>query len=452
MTKENVKVLFIYFRTMKVFVASIASLSAYAKSNGFTNTKVTCILEEEFQQPDYENIFKAQIREHAPDIVCISTLTNYWAEIKAITAWTKEVSSAKILCGGYHASLFPEEVMSHQPIDGLCLGEGEDALVDVLNSLPDGSWAEIPNIWSRNGEEIIRNDPRPLIRDLNSCPPWDRDVFQENGINGIGNAIIGEFVKDQTVATVAASRGCYHKCAYCSNHAFSCLYPKQERTGFVRKKTVDRVIDELKDLRDTYAPDLYEFVDEVFPREIEWLTEFKKAYCMHINKPFSAFVRIGMFTEEGYRLLKESGCNNIYVGVECGNEAFRKDILNKPIKNEDIKAHFRILKSLGIRTTTFNMIGLPFETKALIQETIDLNREIGACYPLFFSYQPLVGTQLYDLCITHDLIKDRNANDNYYCHTAKLKLDLSADEWNVCWDNIKALQQEASGKAQMHLP
>ncbi|MCK5687482.1 B12-binding domain-containing radical SAM protein [bacterium] len=451
MEKRDIKILFVYMRTMKVFVASIASLSAFAKSNGFTNTKVTCILDAEMRDKNYESIFKKQIGKYDPDIVCISALTNYWPEIKKITDWIKDVSNAKILCGGYHASLFPDQVMSHPSVDGICIGEGEDAIVDVLNTLPDGSWENIPNIWSRSGNEIIKNDPRPFRKDINDYPVWDRDVFEENGINGVGNTIIQEFVGDKKAATVAASRGCFHKCSYCSNHAFRCLYAEDNRKGFVRKFEVDRLMKELIEIDKRYLPEFYEFVDEVFPTNSQWLQKFKKEYCRYINKPFSACIRIGMFNEEGYKILRESGCFMVYVGIECGNEDFRANVLNKRIKNADIEKHFLMLKKLGIKATTFNMVGLPMETKSLIQETIEFNRKIGSNYPLFFSYQPLPGTQLYDLCLEKDLIKNLDGNDNYYNREARLKLDITNEELNKCWDDIKALQVESAGDAQMFL-
>jgi len=450
--KKDLKIVFLYFRTFKTFIASIACLSAYAKSNGFTNTHVLCVSDNELEEADYEQKFKSRIAEYNPDIVCITTLTNYWGEIKNATNWIKEVSRAKILCGGYHASLFPEEVIAHPSIDGICIGEGEGALVDVLNRLPDDPWDTIDNIWTRgkNGE-IIKNQPRPLIKDLDQLPYWDRDIFHESGIDEVGVSITGEFSPNTKTAIVASSRGCYHKCAYCSNHAFRSLYPQKERGAFVREMSVKRTIDELLEIDRRYSPDRFEFVDEVFANKTPWLSEFREEYVKHINKPFSVFVRIGMFKEEGYRLLKEAGCFNIYVGVECGNEQFRKEILNKPIKNEDIISHFKILNDLGIRTTTFNMVGLPFETKENILESIELNRQIKATIPLFFSFQPLPGTELYQKCIENDLIKDVEVKGNYFIRKARLKLDINDADWDECWEKIEILQKEASGNSQMFL-
>lgn len=450
--RQDVKILFLYFRTFKTFIASIACLSGYAKEHGFTNTHVLCVSDEELEESDYEASFKNKIAEINPDIVSITTLTNYWGEIKNASDWIKEVSDAKILCGGYHASLFPEEVVNHPSIDGICIGEGEGALVDVLKSFPDGSWDTIDNIWTRaNDGTIIKNAPRPLINDLNSLPYWDRDIFHRGGIDEVGVSITGEFSPDTKTAIVASSRGCYHKCSYCSNHAFRQLYPRHERGAFVRGMTVRRTIDELKEINERYAPDSFEFVDEVFANDISWLSEFKDRYIEEINKPFSIFIRIGMFKEEGYQLLRQAGCFNIYVGIECGNEKFRKDVLNKPIKNADIIRHFEVLNDLGIRTTTFNMIGLPFETKDLIFETIDLNRRIKATIPLFFSFQPLPGTELYQRCVDHNLIKDIEVKGNYFIREARLKLDMDETGWEECWEKIEILQREASGNSQMFL-
>ena len=144
----------------------------------------------------------------------------------------------------------------------LCRGAGEGALLDLVEALEQGKdYRNIPNLWVRgqNGE-ICKNDPRPLIADLDALPFWDREVFhigahlQKEGALGI--------TVHKGIMPVAAGRGCPFRCTYCTNEPLQEIY--RGKGIFVRKRSVENIISELKTLKENYPVEVFEFWDEDF--------------------------------------------------------------------------------------------------------------------------------------------------------------------------------------------
>lgn len=431
---------------MKIFTFAVACLSAYLKRYGFKNIKVMCITNKEFECGTYERVFKESICSYTPNIVCFSVMTNHWGMVKILSTWIKEISDTFIICGGYHPTLFPEDVVTNPHIDAVNVGEGEESLLDVVKGLPEKP-SKIKNILTRDNGSIVKNALRPLILDMDTLPYPDREIFIENNINGMGKTIIEEFVPDKNVVTMNTSRGCLFSCSYCSNHAVRALYTCSGAKNFIRKRSVGNLVDEMHMLNRRFHPDYFEFQDELFPLDKIWLEEFKSRYAS-IGIPFAIHLRIGTVDEERLSLLRESGSFMVYIGLECGNEKYRKEILNKSFSNELVIKNFKKLRKLGFKIVTYNMVGLPFETNDLIKETVHFNKVLSPDYPLFFSYQPLPGTRLYEVSIEHDLIKDKDAYGNYYRQEPRLKVPISEDELKERWRDICDLQKHLTGKTQ----
>jgi radical SAM superfamily enzyme YgiQ (UPF0313 family) len=86
------------------------------------------------------------------------------------------------------------------------------------------------------------------------------------------------------------------------------------------------------------------------------------------------------------------------MGIESGSEKIRNNVLNRRMKNSQIVKIFQSAKKIGIRTKSYNMMGIPFENESNIQETINLNKMIqpDEVQVSFFTAYP--GTKLYDIC------------------------------------------------------
>jgi len=124
------------------------------------------------------------------------------------------------------------------------LGEGEGALVELVRNMRDGKeFHNVRNIWFKNKEKIVKNELRPLIRDLDSIPFPDYDYETHYTLSdGCIHKVDINLLKRQMGETYISFpvRGCPHRCTYCCNNKLNKLYPKP-----IRKRSVDNVIKEL---------------------------------------------------------------------------------------------------------------------------------------------------------------------------------------------------------------
>ena len=129
------------------------------------------------------------------------------------------------------------------------------------------------------------------------------------------------------------------------------------------------------------------------------------------------------------RLLKESGCFQVQIGVESGNDYIRRDILNRAVSREQIIKCFELCKRYGITTYAYNMLGMPFEDKDKIIDTIKLNAEISPAKMHTSIYYPYPKTKLYDICKNSGFITDKRI-DSYFMDTS-LNFDKSLRDFII---------------------
>ncbi len=185
--------------------------------------------------------------------------------------------------------------------------------------------------------------------------------------------------------------GCPRKCSYCVNHV---LKPN------VRKYSVDRIIEEINFLEDKYGINFWKFHDEDFLlKPTKYLYELSKKYR---GTPFVGMVNAASVTEEKVEILKKMGCVSISMGIESGSPRIRKMLRRSETIGDIINAG-KLFKKHGIRTCSFNMIGLPFEEENDIEKTITLNGMAEIYLPTVSFFFPIQGTDLYNLCVENNL-------------------------------------------------
>ncbi|HDN79762.1 MAG TPA: B12-binding domain-containing radical SAM protein [Chloroflexi bacterium] len=334
-------------------------------------------------------------RRFRPGIVGYSIYTGlhrYYLELnKAI----KEALGGKVFSafGGPHATFFPE-VIEEEGVDGVCIGEGEDALVDLANALDGGDdYLAIPNWWFKRDGEIIRNPLRPLVEDLDTLPFPDRELFYAKD----------SFSRESGLKHFISSRGCPYRCSYCYNQAFNALY--RGKGKIVRHRSVDNVIEELNWVRSRYPLRFVVFLDDLFIWPLEWVEKFAEKYPREIGLPFFCNVRPNLVTPELVRLLKEAGCHSVGMGVETGDEKMRKEILKRNITDEQIIESARLIKEAGLRLITTNMVGLPGGSLEIDFKTLELNITCRPDYANVFLYQPYPRTELGEYAREHGYLE-----------------------------------------------
>jgi anaerobic magnesium-protoporphyrin IX monomethyl ester cyclase len=338
----------------------------------------------DISQPVDREEFQAQVKAFDPDLVGFSVTVNQWRCTREYAGYIREVSNASIVCGGYHPTLVPEEVVEDPNVDWVIRGEGEEPLLEFMEALEHNrSLDDIANLWG--GPRNIRNPIRPPIPDLDVLPFLDWDIFNNDVI----------LPKAGGYAELSMGRGCPNACTYCCNPQWNQLY--RGKGSVVRKYSVPRAIAELRRAVEMLHPSGFQFYDEVFAIKKSWVKEFCTQYKDQIGIPFQILLRVDMVDDEIMEMLKDAGCAGILAGVEAGEERFRKDVLNRQMSNDDIRWFFRKADELGFLTFAFVIFGFPKETPRQMRETIRLIKEIKPNHVQSTIFYPFPKTPLCEL-------------------------------------------------------
>ncbi len=370
----------------------IMSLSSHLKLNGHR-----C----EFIDLAFEKDPKEQIRKIAPDIIAYSITTGRHSFYQQFNLELKNSFNFLAIFGGPHATFFPEFVQE-EGVDIVCRGEGEGALLDLANALErDEDYCRIANLWVKFNGTIHKNDLRPLIADLDSLGFVDRDLVNKY-----------DHYRKLHRRMVLTGRGCPYQCSYCFNHSYNELYKGKGR--IVRKRSVDHVIRELKQVRDRHSPRRLQFVDDTFIIDAKWCNEFCERYKDEVGVPFIAYTRVNLVTDDIVRRLKSAGCITILYAVESGNDEIRNEVLKRNISRRKIFEAVKIYKKYGLKTYAQNMLGLPDEDMASAMETLEINIAAKPDYAWVSIFQPYPMTDLWRYCKEKGYLTDRPINATYY--------------------------------------
>jgi anaerobic magnesium-protoporphyrin IX monomethyl ester cyclase len=328
-----------------------------------------------------------EIKGFDADIIGITAWTYVYPHVKELVRWTREATDALIVCGGYHATLAPEEVIAAEGIDALCIGEGEYPLLDLCNNLDsDSNIYGIESLWFRRGEQVIRNPVRCYPDNLDLLPIPDFELFDfEN--------FLSSRIK---TALVMLSRGCVFNCTYCANPQLREIYPN--RGSYARFKSPQRSIEYLRAILDRYPFIKYfNFMDSILPLKRAWFMEFIELYRSEINLPFNCRLRSDLLDEEIVARLKEAKCYLAHLGIESGDEELRYKYLSRRMSDQQIIDSFRWLNQYKIPTLTYNIVGLPHETPQKALKTIKLNVRVGAKRTITSIFFPYPNTRLAEI-------------------------------------------------------
>lgn len=379
------------------------------------------------KRPVADSEFIREVEKRKPDIIAFTSTTNTTLFIKQWARAAKKSVGVTTIYGGIHPTLMPEECIALDGIDMLCIGEGEGAMLDVSRRIADREYdfSDIPNIWSKKNGSVYRNGPRPLLQDLDTLPFPDRDIYD---YEHAGEA------KEKTYR-ILATRGCPYICTYCFNQAYKELY-RSSNSSYIRFRSAENVIEEL-DLalkKHSKVIERFHFIDDILPLKKDWFFKLAKLYKKHIGIPYVAHARPNLMDEETMRLLKESNCIQLQMGIESGDDYIRNQIMKRNISKEQIINAFSLAKKYGIRAYSYNIFGLPHENKQRIMETVKLNGlvDVDANKATFF--YPYPGTELMELCKREGLL-EKDWNIDCYTDTI-LKFDKPTKEFVIFMRNF----------------
>jgi len=312
-----------------------------------------------------------------PDLVLYSAFSHGVPLVAIFDAYLKSLYKCKSVLGGAGAT-FTDIKITETTLDAICIGEGEIAIRDYLESgLISGR-----NLITKEKPDITL---APLI-DLSLEPMPDRSVVYHN---------------DRLLARIPSKafitgRGCPYYCTYCFNHIFNKMFGTK-----VRKRPVGQVIDEIRHIRDNYPLNFLLFQDDTFCIEKNWLAEFSEHYPREIGLPFSCNVRPNLVDDDVVKMLKLAGVRAVSWSVESANDILRNDILKRNVTKGEMDRTAELFRKYGIQYRIANIIGIPGETTEQVMETIDYNVQLGSVFTSANIFTPYAKLELTEYAIKH---------------------------------------------------
>jgi radical SAM superfamily enzyme YgiQ (UPF0313 family) len=336
----------------------------------------------DLQVPAQRERWERLLAESRPDLIGLTALTPSISQAGTLAARARQlVPGAKIVIGGFHASMEPEQTLrDHPAIDLLCVGEGEEMLAELCARLQAGQSPEgIAGLVWRKGDTIECGSPRERIMDLDTLPRphdfYDLEFYLE----------AGSFTHQYgyRCASVIASRGCPFRCRFCSI------------PGQYVHQSPESLRDEIADLLRRGADGVF-FRDSTFTIKRQWVLDFcRRVVEERLRFHWIANARPDLVDDELLTAMKRAGCFALCYGVESGRDHVL-EYYGKDHTVEDTRRAVAATKRAGIRVIAYFMLGAPIETRADIEASHQLARELGAERTIWKIFAPLPGCAIYN--------------------------------------------------------
>lgn len=317
-----------------------------------------------------------------------------------------------VILGGVHASFEPEKTISNDFVDAVCIGEGEETIVEVAERVEAGKTLEgVRGIYYKEEGKIRKNEPRKFIENLDSLPFPAFDLMPLEKYS-----VLGQKIEHFPMIT---SRGCPFACRYCSSSLFM--------GHRFRARSAENVVDEIEWLIDEFKAKHVAFSDDTFTlnkkRVVEICEEIKRR---KLEITWSCSSRIDTVTDELLKVMKSAGCVAIYYGIESASRRIL-EYYRKRISIERAKEVVRATRKIGISTICSFIIGAPIETKEEMKETLKLAIKLNPDYAQFTILTPYPGTEIYEEAKRKNLLLSENYED-YTAAKPVLKTQVSPKE------------------------
>ena len=295
-----------------------------------------------------------------------------------------------ILAGGQQATFLTDEFLTPGHVDAVVRGEGEFALCEILSR---GDYRGVAGVSWRDGEGISHEPDRPLIEDMDTVQPPARELLPDRSRYRMGA---------YRVEGIESSRGCPHRCSFCSIRNF--------HRGKWRPKSVARVLREIDDILQRYPErKVIYFADDNFCNDIERVI----AICRGIVERktgtyFWCQGRVDVLARhpEVVEWMGKAHFSAVLAGLETANPRQLKQS-RKGITVEQMDRATELLHARDIGVWGTFVLGMPGETLAETEATAEFIATADVDVAQITVATPIPGSDLYD---------DARANDRIAVH------------------------------------
>ncbi len=337
---------------------------------------------------DFQTIedFKADFKAIMPKYLVVNVASTTLKGDLAPIALAKEISKDVItIVKGAHFSTFDvKTLLENNFIDIAIRGEAEFTLKEILSGK---NLSEILGITYRCGDEIIQNEKRPFIENLDEIPYPARDL--------VDNSKYKRPDTDEIQAVIKVSRGCPYHCFFCLATPVS--------GSKVRTRSPKNIVGEIKECYEKYGIKNFIFWSDLFNLDNLWVQDLcKEIINSKLKITFSTNTRADSADKETVLLMKKAGCKLVSIGIESGSQELL-DKMGKKITKEQIKNTVKLFKKNGIKIYGYYVVGLPWESEETFLETMKFAKSLNTEYVSFYTATALIGTRFYDYVLENNL-------------------------------------------------
>lgn len=329
---------------------------------------------------DRADVFR-RIRALQPNlIVTIAGFECFAEDMEEVEALKREFPTIPLVLFGHYPTLFADEVMAHTPTDYILLGEPDLNFSELFDALATGGpVGAVPGVVSRDGAALRVTGTASRIGSIEELPMPAFELLPVDRYS--------EPAMPRPFGMIQSARGCPYACNYCVRS-----YGKR-----LTAKSPEKVFEEFDFLVSTQGIRSLRFIDDTFTvNRKRVLTICEMFRQRNTGVEWACLSRTDNLDAELLRAMKAAGCRRIYFGIESGSQRIL-DLYDKRIDREQALEVLRLCHDVGVETSGFFMVGLPFETEADFAETVAFARAAKLTYASIAPLTLYPGTQLFDL-------------------------------------------------------
>jgi anaerobic magnesium-protoporphyrin IX monomethyl ester cyclase len=344
-----------------------------------------------------------------PDIISITLnfALMYDTFVFCIDVLKESYPRSCIIVGGTQASNTVHHLIKNPNIDYVMCGEGEIAFPQFIDNYPsEDLLTGIKGVYSRNkipDKEIIMTD---FVEDINTIPYPDWGILDMDAYTTtkIGWTHETDEAQESRVASILTERGCFFHCTFCSAHT---IHGRK-----IRGRTIENVIGEIKELNARYGVNRFTFADDLVTydkkRLINLLALMKKLDILNFKIEFPGSLSINTTDNDIIDLMAECKVKTIILALESGSQYTQKHIIKKNVNFDKAISLSKYIREahpeLILRCNL--LFGFPYETKELMQESLDFVKTLPLDWVYFYTASPLPGSEMYWQFVESGAIQD----------------------------------------------
>lgn len=350
------------------------------------------ILDASAEDIDFKDVEK-ELLKRKPDLVALTALTPTIGRALETAQVVKEtLPDSIVVMGGYHPTFNFIETLEDENVDIVIRGEGEYIMLNLVQALENqSSLHDVKGIVfeDKNSKEIVVNPEAPLIQDLDELPFPALNLLPMKKYRLLD--------MDTHMTTMITTRGCPMQCSFCSSAA---MHGKK-----IRERSVENIVDEIEYLNTNYDIDTIAFMDDTFTlKKRKVMAICDEILKRNIEIMWGCTSRVDTLDEKLLKKMKEAGCITIFIGVESADQQ-QLDNMCKNTTIAKIENAFKIAHKLKIRTIASVALGMPGDTKEIMNKTVKFVHKLKPNYAIYSLATPYPGTRFYKEAFEKNLIK-----------------------------------------------